>query len=428
MEREQFIKFIPKPDNKDVILYDISLSDLIDLDVFQEYNKLYPIFINKKERYIFLKKVFEEYQSTINNIYLFKPSWSEEDYLQSLKDYKKNYSIVFGEIKKIENNIKMLQKNLQGINEKINFQTAKEEKQINNKKENINISIDKNKERMLNLKNFLDSYKLSLQNIEDQIIDNEEEFQILADMQSKLKEGKFKCEYCGRTIKSTSEDSLIYKRLTNNIEKNKNKLEKILKQKEKIELNISYYNSELIKVKNDLNNDIAFKKENYNFYKKKSIEILKLEALRDEILNNISSLEKQLKSNPKIKTKQYLDLKDNIKNCELSLINLKKIKEIKEQQKNEIEEFNELKKELKNMLEKLEKYIKFISIYFKIIEQKANEYCGNDFKFKFFKIEENYKFVPYFNIIYKGINYWELDSKDKKEVDKILIEKFSIYF
>jgi hypothetical protein len=37
MNRKQLINFIPKPENKDVIIYDLSLSDLIDKDVFKEY-------------------------------------------------------------------------------------------------------------------------------------------------------------------------------------------------------------------------------------------------------------------------------------------------------------------------------------------------------------------------------------------------------
>lgn len=427
MNREDFIKFIPKPENKDVILYDISLKDLIDVNVLQEYDIIYPLFAAKKEKYLALKASLDEYQKAIDNIYLLKPSWNEDDYLQNLQDYKKTYSTLFGEIKKLENNIVVLQKKLKGINEKIQIQLAKEAKKINTEKENFNFNMDRTREKFSTYKNIVETYKLSLSQIDSQIALNQEEFENLVAMEAKLKDGTCQCELCGRTIKNTSENSQFYKRLCSNIERNKKQLEKILKQKEKVETNISYYQSEAQKLKTVLDNTLELKKETSNFYQKKSVEILKLEGLRDETINNISQLEKQLKTNSAIKSEQYLDLKDKIEKCELSLNNLNKIKELKKQSELDIQEFNKLKKELKEMINKLDQYIKFINIYYKIIEQKANEYCGDDFKFVFFKIED-YKVIYCFNVIYKGIEYDQLDKKTKDEVDKFLMQKFSIYY
>lgn len=427
MNRDSLIKFIPKPTNSEVIVYDISLKNLIDVDVLQEYNKLYPIFVSKRENYINCKERIKEYESAINNIYLYKPSWSEIDYLESLKNDKKTYSTLFGEIKKIENNIAMLQRNLKGINEKIEIQKAKENKKINDKKETIEKDIEKNKEKLLNLKKYLDSYNFALKEIEERIKDNEDEFEMLASMQSKLNEGKCKCEYCGRTVTSTGEDSIFYKRLYNNIEKNKTKLEKLLKEKEKIDLNIAFYENELKQVKDNLNNDIQFKKENSNFYTKKNLEILKLEAIRDDMLNKINEFEKQLASNSKTKTQSFLNLKSNIEKYELSIDNLNKMKELKESMQTEIENFNNIKEETKQVFHAIEQYLKFIKIYYKILEQKASQYCGNDLKFKLCEIEE-YKLKPILEIFYKGINYQDLQTKEKEKVDTILAEKFSIYF
>lgn len=426
MNREDFIKFIPKPENKDVILYDISLQDLIDVDVLLEYNKLYPIFISKKEQYLNLKAKLEEYNKIINEIYLFKKSWTEEDYLQALRDDKKTYSILYGDIKKIENNICMLQRNLKGINEKIQIQESKENKRIDDKKESIEKDIEKNKEKLLNYKNYLDSYKLSLEEINNKINENEEEFELISLMQNNLETGECKCEYCGRTIKKVDENSLIYKKIYNNLEKNKNKLQKLLEQQNKLELSIAYYEAEIKKIKSDLNNDIQFKKENKNIYLKKNLEVLKLEAVRDELLNNISKYEKELKSNSRTQNTKFLELKDNINKYELSLNNINKIKELKEENKKEIKEYTKLKSELKEILNKLDLYLKFINIYFKILQQKAEEYCGKDYKFKFAKIED-YQFIPILEIYYKGVKYEELSSKDSDEVHKFLIEKFSIY-
>ena len=84
-----------------------------------------------------------------------------------------------------------------------------------------------------------------------------------------------------------SEDSKLYSRLTKNFEKNKLQLEKLLANKNSMETEIAYLENEIKKIKIELNNDIEFKKQNHNLYTKKSIEILKLEALRDEMINNV---------------------------------------------------------------------------------------------------------------------------------------------
>ena len=100
MNRKQLINSIPKPENKDVVVYDMSLSDLIDKDVFKEYNELLPIFLIKKEQYNGLEFKLKEYQNSIDNIYLFKKDWTREDYLQALQNNKKTYTTLYNDIKK----------------------------------------------------------------------------------------------------------------------------------------------------------------------------------------------------------------------------------------------------------------------------------------------------------------------------------------
>ena len=150
MNRKQLINSIPKPENKDIIVYDMSLSDLIDKDVFKEYNELLPIFLMKKEQYNGLEFKLKEYQNSIDNVYLFKKDWTREDYLQALQNNKKTYTTLYNDIKKIENNIEILQKKIKNIDDKIKIQIAKEEKDRINKIANIDEDINKNKEMLLN--------------------------------------------------------------------------------------------------------------------------------------------------------------------------------------------------------------------------------------------------------------------------------------
>jgi chromosome segregation ATPase len=426
MNRKQLINFIPKPENSDIIVYDLSLSHLIDKDVFKEYYELLPIFLNKKEQYLTLESKLKEYQNSIDNIYLLKKDWTKQDYLQALQNNKKTYSTLYNDIKKIENNIEILQEKIRNIDDKIKIQLAKEQKDRENKVKNIDENITKNKDMLLNFKDKLSYHKLLLEKIESEISENNEDFEMLVKMQQQLKSGTCQCQFCGHVVKTCSEDSKLYSRLTKNFEKNKLQLEKLLANKNSMETEIAYLENEIKKIKIELNNDIEFKKQNHNLYTKKSIEILKLEALRDEMINNVSELEKQLKNNPRLNSKQYLDLKNIIDKYELSLNNLDRIEEIKKDFAQDIEKFNIIKEESKELLFKIEKYIKFISIYYKIYEQKANEYFGKEFKFKLFKFDQ-YALQEKFEIYYNDIEYSELSKKDKEKVEKIFYEKISFY-
>lgn len=427
LSREQLIKFIPKPKNEDVIVYDIELKDFIDKNVIEEYDRDLTLFLDKKEKYDLLKEKIKKVEDFIDNVYLFNPSWKEEDYLIRLRNNKKTYSTLYGKIKKIENNISILQKKLKVMNEKIKIQEEKENLSIKKKKENIDDEIQKDKNSLLDLKEKISFFNLQMDFLNKSIFENQQEFNYLSKMESQLKDGKYRCEFCGSIIKDCSEDSLAYDRLVKKFMSNKQKAEVLLKRKEGVEKEIAYYEDKISKIKTKLNNNINIKKASSNSYIKKSIEILKLEALKDEIMNNIAEQEKQLKSQSSLKSDEYIELKKNIEKYELSLENLHKIREMKESSKEDIENYQNLKKELIEVHERLLKYKKFITLYYKIYEQKANEYFGPNFKFKLFEFDDVI-LKPMFEVKYKDIEYSKLDEKDKKEVDSIFAEKISIFY
>lgn len=424
--REQLIKFIPIPKNEEVIVYNTDLKKLLDVDVITEYNQLFPVYMNKKQSYIILKEEIDAKIQAINDIYLFNPSWSEEDYLFKLKQDKQTYSTLYGKIKKIEDKLKINQNKIDVMNEKIRIQEEKEKRKIEDKKDTIEKSIEKEKNELLHQREKLANYNQILEIIIKDIQENEEEFQILLDMQENLKTGNYKCKYCGSTVKVCSENSLIYKRLEKNIVENKKELEKLLAKKEKIDLDIAFCENEIFKIKAQLNNDIEFKKNNYNFYTKKTIQVLKLEALRDELTNVSLELEKELKRQPSLNSDKYINLKKDIDRCELSLTNLQKLKKIKEEIQSKTEEYKTKKQEMLELHKKMEMYVEYITIFYKIYEQKANTFFGSDYKFKLFSFKD-FELIPIFELTYKGINYYELSKKDKEIVDENLALKISIF-
>lgn len=426
MNRDILIGFIPTPTNKDVIIYDTSLKDLIDVDVMQEYKNLLPTYNLYCQKYLECKNKIENYEKELNNIYLYKSNWSEEDYLYNLQNDKKTYSILFQSIKKIENNIQVLQKKISMIDDKIQIQKAKEEKEIEEKKANINKKIDENINKLVSYKEIYNDLKSDNQQINNKIKENEEDFSILKEIVEDIQNGVCKCRYCGSKLSNVSEDSKFYKKTFKNLENNKKELEKLLEKKKKNEEQISICEKNINDLKEELKNDNNFKSQDLNFYRKKSIEILRLEAQRDSMINEIENLQKELESKSETKSQKFLELKDKIKKCELSLDNLKKIKSMKDDVQKYALEYNKFKENLIEIKQRLEKYKKFLTIFFKIYEQKASDFCGKDFKFKIFEFD-NYNLIEKFEVYYKTIEYKNLSPESKKIVDNILKEKFIFY-
>ncbi|MGN1327551.1 MAG: hypothetical protein ACI4VQ_05725, partial [Clostridia bacterium] len=100
--------------------------------------------------------------------------------------------------------------------------------------------------------------------------------------------------------------------------------------------------------------------------------------------------------------------------------------EIKQKNYEKNEKYKEIKNELSKLIAQMDQYKKFLTIFYKIYEQKASEFCGKDFKFKIFDFE-NYNLIEKFEVYYKSIEYNNLSPIVKETVGKILAEKFTFY-
>lgn len=427
MERKDIINIIPQPKNEDVIVYDLDLKDLIDINVFDEFKQLLNDYKIKRENYILIEKELEMYQKTIDNIYLYNKSWTETDYIEMLQKEKKTYNTYFNEVKKIENNIDILEKKYKTINEQIKIQHSRETKEIETKKKNINNEIEDARKNIKILNAKIQKINVEKNAYLKQISDIEEDLELCNIMQKELYEKKFKCQYCGSIITNEKNKD----RVNNMLEKKKQKNNQYLKSYKSIldtiEKDLVYHEGILKEHKIILKNNMEFKGQDYNFYIKKSIKILEMEAARDEIQKNILKYKKDYENNKQTKTKQYQELKDRIYKYEISIQNLQKIKESKKIffEKNKI--INNLKPILLEQNQKLKKYKKFIEIFYKIYEQKANDYFGNNIKFKLYKFN-SFDFEEIFEIYYNDIKYTQLQPKIRQEVDRIIAEKISYLY
>lgn len=422
MNREDFIKIIPKPTNEDVILYDVSLKDLIDIDVPNEYLKLLPVFKEAKNNLKKLKEEIDTYTERTNQMFLVNPSWSEETYLQKLQDDMRTYSTLYGSIKRKEEEIKICQKKIDTINEKILVQKSKEEKDNEIRNENINNEIEENKTDVNKYKDTVEIYKKAYKKNEEQIKNLKSDLKILKLSLQQLFKGDYKCFCCGRKIKEV-EAGKITEKITINIQKKEQELINLSEEQNKMKNTLDYYKDQLSKNKTKLQNNLAFRRNFKKMYIKKSIEILKLEAQKNEVLNKIIELNEKFKDEPNINSKKFLELKNRIEKYKISLENLKKIKSIKGNTAIKINKYKEKQIQIEEMKKTITKYLSFLNIYYKIYEQKASQYAGPEYKIKLFEIK-NLDIIEILNIIYKGKEYSQLSKRDKQIVDQNLAEKF----
>ena len=225
MERKDIINIIPQPKNEDVIVYDLDLKDLIDINVFDEFKQLLNDYKIKRENYILIEKELEMYQKTIDNIYLYNKSWTETDYIEMLQKEKKTYNTYFNEVKKIENNIDILEKKYKTINEQIKIQHSRETKEIETKKKNINNEIEDARKNIKILNAKIQKINVEKNAYLKQISDIEEDLELCNIMQKELYEKKFKCQYCGSIITNEKNKD----RVNNMLEKKKQKNNQYLK-------------------------------------------------------------------------------------------------------------------------------------------------------------------------------------------------------
>lgn len=426
MERHDLLNIINKPRNEDVIVYDTELADLIDVDVFKEYYNDYAAFKLKKENFILISNEIKEYEKSMDNIYLYRKDWNEIDYIEMLKKDKQQYSTLYKDIQKIENQLQILEKKYVSTNEQIEIQRSKDIKEIEDKKKNIDEENEKLKQNINDIRLKTNDIEINLSKINKQIDENSKEKEDIIMMINSIDQDAYTCQYCGTKITHASSKKRIYNLLQKNLENNIKENKALENEKNKIEKDLVYFNDELNKYKSNLRNNIEFKKQDYNFYIKKSLTVLKLEAIRDNILKQKNELTKEYNSNSKTNTKQYQELKDRMEKYNLSLENLKKIKEGKEKFKEKYQKYNELKNECIALKSNLDKYVKFISIFYKIYQQKINDYFGQDFNFTFYRFNE-YELEEIFEIKYKNIKYSELSFALRKEFDEIYLEKIRYF-
>ena len=329
-------------------------------------------------------------------------------------------------IKKIESNIEILQKKVKTIDSRIEMQIAREKNAEQNKKDENDKNLNANIEKLLKNKEIYAELIAEQKEIDENLKENENDFVVLQGIIEDIKNGEHRCKFCGHKITNVSPNSNFYKRTVKNLEKNKKELERLLEKKDRNTEKVEKYDKKIKEIKATLRNYSNRTSQDPSLYKKKSIEILRLEGIRDSMLNQIDDLKNKYDKDSTTKSKKFLDIKDKIEKYELSLENLTKIKSIKEEINKEMVGYNDTKTKLNEIIKKLNEYKSFLTIFFKIYEQKAAEFCGSDFKFKIFDFE-SFDLIEKFEVYYRNVKLENLKTDKQIQIKNYLLEKFVVF-
>lgn len=393
ISREDIFNIIPTPKNEDVIIYDTTLKDLLDTNVLSEYEVICKRIEVEKENYKRLETEIEHYKKVINDSYLYAPDWNEVDYIDVLRKERKNYSTLFGEMKKMQSQLDIMQRKCNSINEQIELQKKKDLKEIEDKKKSIDIDIATKEKDVAKIEKQLEY----LSGEASRIID----FIGFVQDQIKMLEG----------IKG--------KDVSRAIDKCNTKLKRLDVALNKNTVSIQIQKEKLKQSNIQLRNLIQFKQQDFTFYVKKSTRVLELEAQRDQVTNEMIELKQKIENDPITKDKSYQEVVGNIEKFETSLENLKKIKEYKANFSGKLESFKKVKELLLTHLSQRKEYVRFLDIYYKIYEQKANDYFGPDIKFKFHEIIDDQISLTT-KITYKGQDLSLLNYQQREELEERL--------
>lgn len=398
------------------------LMPIIEIpDPEAEYKKYIKEYNDEVSIYRKTIKENEEANEKISCFWVIDPSKTKEDYIKEIEKIQNNNSNLLKAVRKEETIAESLKKQLENINNKIEFETKKEDKELKQKRELIDQEILKQKEALFNIKT-----KIELNN--SKIKDNTEQLKyILKDLQTNIdfissaEEDNCKCPMCNQKIKSVKQNSIYNKILIK-----KENQEKIIQElNEKIKKNQEENEEmaiDIVKIKEELQNNINFKENNVFSYKKKSLNILELESKRNQINESLINQIQKIEETKKKSGTQFHDIELKLEKLYLSIKNLDMLND----QMEIINQNNKIIKEKKITIQEIEKKLTMLKLYinikWKIISNRVSYVFGDDFKINLLKFI-NYEPIRIFEIIYKNVPYENLKNTEKQYVDSIINKK-----
>lgn len=426
--RELLLKLVPIPNNKDVIYYDNRFIDLISIDVQKLYNDELLKFKDLEKQYSTVNKKVNEYNERLDNLKLINNKMTEKEYIAKIQELEIQYSKEYRDIKQIESKMSSYRMKILDLNDKIEIQKANE---IKLAKLKIQKTIDSKKDilnKLSNLKIMIDLSNNKLEILNEKLQFYREQYNLYNSNYNDLCNDKFTCNFCG--IEMQFENRRKYGSLITKMEKKCDEIDnKTIAIKHEIQSEFDYKTKLLTQQKElreKLNNIKNFEQqEDIILYSKKSLTILKLEASKFEIEEQLDKLNIDYTSRVKKAGIRFSELKNDINNYKQSLLNLHDIKESKEKLKEDMKEYDEIVTQAKQLKADLLFHCEFLMTRNKLREKNLSDLFDGKLKFELFYIDDvNIKNT--LNITYNNVKLENLNPQEEEIVENMILDKVKL--
>lgn len=426
--RELLLKLVPIPNNKDVIYYDNRFIDLINIDVQKLYDDEYLKFKELEKQYSIINKKINDYNERLDNLKLVDNKMTEKEYINKIQELETKYSKQYRYIKQLESKMSSYRNKIIDLNNKIEIQKSNEMKLAKSKAEK---TIDSKKDilnKLSNLKIMIELSNNKLEILNEKLKFYREQYNLYNSNYHDLCENKFTCNFCG--IKMDFENRKKYNSLITKMDKKCDEIDnKTIEIKHEIELEFDNKTKLLTKQKilrENLNNIKNLEQqEDFVLYTKKSLSILKLEASKFEIEEQLEQLNIEYTSEAKKAGNEFSELKNNINNYKQSLLNLHDIKESKENLKEDMKQYNEIITQAKQLKSDLLFHCEFLMTRNKLREKRLSDLFDGKLKFELFYMDDiNIKNM--LNISYNNVKLNNLNPEEEEIVENMILDKIKL--
>lgn len=424
--KEKLLRLIAIPKNSEVIYYDKNFIDLINVNVDKLYQDQLSKYESLQSEYSKIQGRLNDYESKVQSMSISNKSMTEEDYIKEIQRLEIEYTQKYSKIKQLESKLNSIKSTLLAQKEKIKIQQAKDESEIQNQNEKIEKENQEIKSKLLILKAKEEVCEMQIEGLIELIQAYREKYELYDINKMITKTGKIKCAFCGAlTIPETESEkenliaknqikrqSIAGKVLVRNqtLAKRKEELEEIQKQIANIEAKLATNeNSTIIP----------------NLYIKKSEKVLKLEAKKFEIEDELEKVYKEYTKLTKAEGRSFSAMKEKLDNYKESLSNIISLRNEKDNLQEEIKLGKELQEDIKSMEDVLKFYAKFLMIRNKMIEKRMSELFDGKVTFEFYQLD-NFYIKKVYKIFYNKIEIQFLNLDEQKELENLIQEKIKL--
>ena len=423
--RTSLLKIIETPNNSEVVYYNTKFVDLINVDVDRLYADELSKYCELEEQCERTNKKITEYNERLKQLDESKKKLTEQEHINKIQALEIEYTQKYKDVKTLEHKLDIYKGKLTNIDNKIEIQKAKELKQLANKKQSVFSQKEKIKTSIANIKTLLELNEKVARFVAEKLETYQKKYFYTDKYGEAIKNGTFVCEYCKGHIHSKKTKDTLLEENEANKQNILVELEKVTKEAEKNAYEKIKLQCDLSNLRAELKNLEQIDSQDLFTYEKKSMEVLKLEASKFRIQEEMYEIEELYNERMAFYGNKLFKLRQDLTSYKESLNNLREINEAKKTAKTDIENYQKDLDQLKRLKANLLLHCDFLMIRNKIIEKKLNELFDLKLKFELFE-QQDIRIKPKTVIYYNNIELRHLSPEEQKEVNKMICDKISL--